>query len=222
MTADQALELLLSLSKDPQRREEFMRNPPDVLKAMTFALSEEEIVKAREILTRFPSRRLETLSENLHVDFGKMALEVRSSVLRVVKQIEDGFTSVMKMYKVAFYSGIILIGLSVLLGLIVRQDIIALAFGGLGTSDILVYFIYKPAVDLQTSRGNLAQLEMAFVSWIGDVHNWNQVLGYVAEEAKSTQEIVDTATRASSTLISNLKETMKAIDDFAKQRKNSD
>src|SRR6266567_2942544 len=119
MTADQALELLLSLSKDPQLREEFMRNPPDVLRARTLTLSEEEIVKAREILTIFPSRRLETLSESLQIDFGKMALEVWSSVLRVVKQIEDGFTSVMKTYEVAFYAGIILIALSVLLSLTV-------------------------------------------------------------------------------------------------------
>jgi len=222
MTADQVVELLLTLSKDRQRREQFMSNPPDVLKTMTLTLSEDEISTAREILTRFPSKKLETLSETGQIEFGKMALEVRSSVLRVVKQIEDGFTSVMTMYKVAFYVGIALIGLSVFLGLVVRQDAIALVFGGLGTSDILVYFIYKPAIDLQTSRGNLAQLEMSFVNWIGDVHNWNQVLAYVAEEGKSTQEIVDTATRASSTLISNLKETMKAIDDFAKHRKESD
>ena len=161
------------------------------------------------------------LSESLQIDFGKMAVEIRSSVLRVVKQIEEGFTSVMTMYKVAFYVGIILIAASIVLGFLLRQDILSLAFGSAGIADILGYFIYKPAVDLQTSRGNLAQLEMAFVNWIGDVHNWNEVLGYVVEGAKSNQEIIDSATKVSSTLVSNLKETMKAIDDFAKA-KNSE
>jgi|SRR5437016_3451400 len=221
MTAEQVLELLSTLSSDRLRREQFVNNPSDVLNSMTLKLSEQEIAKAREILSQFPSRKLEMLSESLQIDFGKMAVEIRSSVLRVVKQIEEGFTSVMTMYKVAFYVGIILIAASIVLGFLLRQDILSLAFGSAGIADILGYFIYKPAVDLQTSRGNLAQLEMAFVNWIGDVHNWNEVLGYVVEGAKSNQEIIDSATKVSSTLVSNLKETMKAIDDFAKA-KNSE
>jgi len=70
----------------------------------------------------------------------------------------------MTMYSIAFYSGVGLIFLSFIATLGFRENIISLFFGGAGVVDIVSFFVFKPAEDLQKSRGNLAQLITAFLT----------------------------------------------------------
>src|SRR5208282_4295465 len=45
------------------------------------------------------------------------------------------------------------------------------------------FLVFKPAQDLQASRGGLAQLQAAFFAWINDIHNWNEYLELLQNEA---------------------------------------
>ena len=89
----------------------------------------------------------------------------------------------MTMYTVAFYVGIIMILASMYAALIGDSVKAAAVLGGLGMADILASMIFRPAQDVQNSRGNLAQLQAAFFSWFNDVHNWNEYLAMIGRDA---------------------------------------
>lgn len=215
MTKEAVYELLLRLSKDSTVRRQFIRDPSAVLKTTGLAISESELKGVIDVLKGFTySPLLIEQQEN----FVKIGLELRASVIRVVKQIEEGFKAVMKMYVVAFYVGIILFVLAGLSGLILREDILTTVFGGLGTANFIAYFVNRPPEKLQVSRGNLAQLEMAIATWFSDVHNWNAVFGQVIAEAKTEEELIQNATKISAAVISNLREAMSAIDAYCEPK----
>jgi hypothetical protein len=71
--------------------------------------------------------------------------------------------------------------------LVLRSDASALILGGLGMADVIASLIFRPAQNLQNSRGNLAQLQAAFFNWINDVYNWNRYLQLVENEATSNK-----------------------------------
>ena len=105
-----------------------------------------------------------------------MQSELATRILNVIDEIDKGFRKVMLMYTVAFYIGLGLIVFSFIGTLYFKENIFLLVFGGAGVVDVVAFFIFKPAEDLQRSRGNLAQLVSAFLTWYNDTHNWNQFL----------------------------------------------
>ena len=80
------------------------------------------------------------------------------------------------MYTIAFYLGIALIIVSAVASLVMKEHVAALVFGGLGMADMVTAFIFRPAQELQNSRGNLTQLQAAFFNWANDVRNWSTYL----------------------------------------------
>ena len=216
MTKQDAYDLVLQISRDPSTRQQFISDPFSVLKATNLKLSESELDEVLGMIAGLsPSDdNMQKLYEKLQTNFADMALTLRQSVLNVVEQIETGFKKVMQMYVIAFYVGITLLAVGVISGLVLRENMLALVFGGLGTGDIVGYFVYKPAEDLQKSRGNLAQLEMAFINWIGDAHNWSEVFRQTFNQAKSGEELIGNTSKISTAMLANVKDTMKAIDDY--------
>jgi len=95
---------------------------------------------------------------------------------------------------------------------------LAIAFGELGIADILGYFVYRPAEDLQISRGKLAQLEMAFLNWVGDAHNWSEVFRETFEKAAADDTLIEKTGKISQAMLLNVKDTMKAIDDYCEPK----
>jgi len=83
----------------------------------------------------------------------------------------------MWMYMVAFYLGIGLIVFSFVITIITGNNIF-LIFGGAGIADVVTFFIFKPAEELQRSRGNLAQVASCFMTWFNDIHNWNSLINF--------------------------------------------
>ena len=70
------------------------------------------------------------------------------------------------MYIIAFAIGIILIGFSIKLAFdsTTPNEYLATFFGAAGVFDIS-FLLYKPAKQIQRSRGNATQLWMAFLEW---------------------------------------------------------
>lgn len=69
-------------------------------------------------------------------------------------------------------------GLIIVAIVFAAQDkaILALAFGSIGLIDIVTNFIFKPPLELQTSRSNLAQLMILITNWFADLMNINNYL----------------------------------------------
>ena len=114
--------------------------------------------------------------ETEHNQILEMSNEFRKGLVKVIHQIEIGYSRVMTMYTIAFYVGIGLIILSVIASLVLKENVSALIFGGLGMADVITAFVFRPAQELQNSRGNLTQLQAAFFNWANDVRNWNAFL----------------------------------------------
>ena len=110
-------------------------------------------------------------SENLP----NIASALADRILSVLNEVDAGFRKVMWMYLCLFYLGLLLILLACVGSLVTGDDKIALVFGGVGLADVIAFLAFKPVEDLQRSRGNLAQLVSAFLTWYNDTHNWNQV-----------------------------------------------
>jgi len=147
--------------------------------------------------------------------------ELGTRILNVIDEVDKGFKTVMFMYTVAFYVGLGLIVFSFLGTLYFEDNIFLLVFGGAGLADIVAFFIFKPAEDLQRSRGNLAQLVSAFLTWYNDAHNWNQ---FLEKELRNQACEVGVFKEVSKTSMINTVTIMSAIELFvaSKLPKNAD
>ena len=85
---------------------------------------------------------------------------------KLYKRTTLSFLIVLTMYVIAFAVGIILIGFSLKLAFdsTTPNDYLASFFGAAGVFDIS-FLLYKPAKQIQRSRGNATQLWMAFLEW---------------------------------------------------------
>jgi hypothetical protein len=149
-----------------------------------------------------------------------LKLKLQQGLARVVQQIDRGYERAMTMYTVAFYVGIVMVLASIFAALIGSSVKSAAVLGGLGMADILASLIFRPAQDVQNSRGNLAQLQAAFFSWVNDVYNWNAYLGMINQDADARkvtpefsrlQEVSDTQMR-------NIERMMGLIEAYCETR----
>jgi cell shape-determining protein MreC len=146
-----------------------------------------------------------------------MSGEFRKGLVDVVRQIEQGYSRVMLMYSVAFYVGIALICLSVLSSLWFKENLAVLIFGGLGMADVVTTFIFRPAQELQNSRGNLTQLQAAFFNWANDVRNWTAYLERLDLRA-GNQPPYEEFERVSQKMLTNTAEMMRLVDLYCEIR----
>lgn len=99
-------------------------------------------------------------------------ISLKESLQDVIKDAKSAYQYVLLMYLFAFYLGVALIVTSIIFA---AQDKVffSMAFGAIGLIDIVTHFIYKPPLDLQSSRANLAQLMVILTNWFSDVMNLN-------------------------------------------------
>ncbi|HAE14698.1 MAG: hypothetical protein H6546_06860 [Chitinophagales bacterium] len=109
--------------------------------------------------------------ENMRNTYGTI-MSIKTSLQDVIKDAKRAYTYVLWMYILAFLMGVGLIVLSVVFA-IQGKDILAIAFGGIGLIDLVTYFIYKPPLEIQNSRSNLAQLMIIITNWFADLMNLN-------------------------------------------------
>jgi hypothetical protein len=151
--------------------------------------------------------------EEEHNHIREMSNEFRKGLVNVIHQIETGYDRVMTMYTIAFYVGLGLIGLSVIASLVLKENVSALIFGGLGMADVVTAFVFRPAQELQNSRGNLTQLQAAFFNWANDVRNWTAFLERLDTSvgAGDKPPYADFE-RVSLRMLSNTAEMMRLVD----------
>lgn len=155
-------------------------------------------------------------SDPPHVEL-REALEER--ILSVIDEVDKGFRRVMQMYTIAFYMGLGLILMAFLGSLFWQENPFLPLFGGVGLLDVVAFFVFRPVEDLQRSRGNLAQLVSAFLTWYNDTHNWNQV---IMKELHKDDSDVGICREASQTNVLNTISLMAAIELFVASRENKE
>lgn len=104
-------------------------------------------------------------------------MSIKSSLQDVIKDAKSAYKFVLWMYVAAFLLGIALIVVAIVFAA-QGETILAVAFGTIGLADLVTQFIYKPPLELQSSRSNLAQLMIAITNWFADLMNLNTYMGY--------------------------------------------
>jgi hypothetical protein len=187
---DRVKELELLFARDPsllafcsKHYEDQMFLVLEKLKEKIPAISPEDVQTALKLYAarhRVPAEGRRPPADELK----RLRDALQSGLIEVVGQIERGYRITMAMYTAAFIVGILLLLVSTFAALFkdVRS---ATLLGGLGVADIITFLIFKPAQDLQASRGSLAQFQAAFFAWVNDIHNWNEYLDLLQNEAGS-------------------------------------
>ncbi len=140
-----------------------------------------------------------------------MPKKLQKRILNTIDQVDKGFRRVMMMYTIAFYAGLILIFLSLVLTLVFGENIFFLIFGGVGLVDVFTFFAFKPSEALQISRGNLAQLIAAIMTWLNDMHNWGAVIQMEITDRECDEDVIE---KISNIMLSHTITIMWAIDIF--------
>lgn len=143
-----------------------------------------------------------------------MSVEMQARILATLKDIDDGFKRVMFMYVVTFYVGIGLILFSCISSFLSGVQQFTLLSGGLGVVDVVTFLIFKPAESLQISRGTLAQLISAFLTWYSDSKNSMQI--YRKELTLEGADSINLYERVSQRNVQNTILLMEAINRFSR------
>lgn len=118
----------------------------------------------------------------------KMALEnmrntydtiigIKSALSEVITDARRAYRYVLWMYTAAFVLGFVLIAVAIVFAAL-GKTILAIAFGAIGLIDLVVYFIYKPPLEIQNSRSNLIQLMLVLTNWFADMMNLNTYMSH--------------------------------------------
>jgi len=132
------------------------------LQKISEKIEHEELDKSeKEFLTK--------LSSGINEDTIDVRILSRKSKIftqKLYNRTTFSFAIVLIMYIIAFAVGIILIGFSIKLAFYstTPNEYLASFFGAAGVFDIS-FLLYKPAKQIQRSRGNATQLWMAFLEW---------------------------------------------------------
>jgi len=99
-------------------------------------------------------------------------MSIKSSLQEVIRDAKSAYKYVLWMYVLAFMLGIALIAVAVVFAA-QGKTILSIAFGTIGLIDIVSHFIFKPPLELQSSRANLTQLMIVVTNWFSDIVNLN-------------------------------------------------
>ena len=157
---------------------------------------------------------------------------LRNGINETIEQMLNGFRTTMTMYTISFYVGILLIIASVVFTFInpnsQNGSLLAITFAGLGTAEIITYFISNPPLKLQNSRADLAQLQAAYFAWYQDLRFWSEYLaaeywmkyqpalrsGNMEFASKASTDYRETQERVSKMIINNTKAIVGIIERF--------
>ena len=132
------------------------------LQKISKKLGHEELDKSeKEFLTKLSSK----INEDT-IDVRILSRKSKDFTNRLLSRTLKGFSIVLVMYSIAFVVGLLLIAVSLILAFnsSTPNEYLASFFGAAGVFDIS-FLLYKPAKEIQRSRGNATQLWMAFSEW---------------------------------------------------------
>jgi hypothetical protein len=182
-----------------------------ILKKAKIQASEDEIHEAANIL--YNIRKLKEHYSSQETGEQKVKDAFLNGIVEDVYDIKKGYEKVMTMCLVTFYTGIFLIGAAVYSALVLREDILTLILGGIGGAGMLSSLIFRPAQEIQNSRGNMVKVKTAYLGWVNDLNNWN---GYVLSRLKETGTIsISELKECSEMMTKNLGYIMNILGPFA-------
>lgn len=82
------------------------------------------------------------------------------------------YERVSKMSYIIFGVGIVLFTISSIAGLIQGKEAFSIAFGALGVSSFVTFFIFSPSKNAQAALSNLIQTEVIFMNFWNQLHFW--------------------------------------------------
>lgn len=151
--------------------------------------------------------------EEEHARVREMSENFRKGLAEVVSQIGVGYDRVMTMYTVAFYAGLALVAAALVVSLAMKEFVLGAVFGGLGVADVVALMVFRPADELQKSRGNHAQLQAVFFNWANDVRNWTVYLERV-DAASGGKPPFEEFERVSKRMLENTETMMDLIQRY--------
>ncbi|MFN8253433.1 MAG: hypothetical protein U0V75_16305 [Ferruginibacter sp.] len=163
-------ELFYILLHNREFKKEFSKDPDGMLKEKGITLPE-----SRAYILQSLSSQVALGQESLNNTMA-LANRFKDSIKTSLDQIETGYKGAMWMYWIAFITGVVMILTSIVFAFVKEKNLLSIVFGGLGTLDLLVFFLVKPPLELQNSRIGFARLEAAFTNWFIDLTNLNSVL----------------------------------------------
>lgn len=108
-------------------------------------------------------------------------MSLKTSLQDVITDAKKAYKYVLWMYVVAFYIGIGLI-ITAIVFAAYGKVILSVAFGTVGLIDIVTHFVFKPPLELQNSRANLAQLMVILTNWFSDIMNLNSYYSMAGQQ----------------------------------------
>lgn len=145
--------------------------------------------------------------ENIKNSFDTM-MSLKTSIQDVISDAKRAYKYVSWMYIVAFYLGVALVVIAIVFAAL-DKTILSIAFGTIGLADIIGHFIFKPPLELQSSRANLAQLMVILTNWFSDVSNLNS---YFSQPGK--QFTLDEIEKISDKQNSNTRKMIELIEKY--------
>ncbi|MDY0103263.1 MAG: hypothetical protein RBS07_10000 [Lentimicrobium sp.] len=136
-------------------------------------------------------------------------MSMKSSLQDVIRDAKTAYKFVLWMYVMAFFLGIALIVVAVVFA-VQGKMILSIAFGTIGLIDIVTHFIFKPPLELQSSRSNLTQLMIVVTNWFADLMNLN---AFMAQ--KGADITLEEINQISDKLNSNTAKSLDLIERYS-------
>lgn len=134
---------------------------------------------------------------------------------KTVIQINRGFQLTMYMYLMVFIIGVIFLGISAYMAISTEKEFISSLFGGMGMLSVLSFFFSRTPIELQRSRGELAQLQAALFNWYVDITNWNSYL------LKNQDISLNEFKEISQEQMARTEQTVKLISQYVRNKPNN-
>jgi len=150
--------------------------------------------------------------ENQRRTTGETGDAFKAGLRNTLEQIARGYDATALMYKAVFYLGFGLIITSVIFAAYSGETLFSLVFAGMGAADFLLFFLAKPPQDLQKSRADLAQLQIALCNWFLDNYNWNSYL--IGLQGQPPEKTLQYMKEVSLQQMKCVEKTMALIEDF--------
>lgn len=159
---------------------------------------------AIEAMTKDP-KIYEYWREHIHSGF----LRNDEMFKRILNAFLGPYYATVWMYGTLFAVGVLSFIAAVVLSLVTREAVFALAFGGLSVVSFLSFFIRMPLRSLEEN--------LEFITWLGFIYNtyWNRVV-----YAMNQQTVQDDLQKATSDAVKDLQELIKAHAAMSGKRVN--
>jgi hypothetical protein len=144
---------------------------------------------------------------------GETANRFKEGLRQTIEQVDKSFRATAVMYQVSFYLGILLIISALVFAFLGKGSLLPVIFAGMGAADVVTFFIANPPRQLQKSRADLAQLQLACFTWFNDSFNWSTTMGSLSS-IRDPEKIYESMKKFSESQYENAGKTMGLIEKY--------